>query len=161
MEGPLGRRVFPIGRRIAEKAAGVADDLRLDIAGEVCPRRGLVVHRVEYEVTLPASRAVDTRLAGILEPRGVLAGETNDEQVEPAVAVEIIREREKIIRVLVVHTQSALEALDDDFRAIGILALERLRCRIILVALIELRPLPPIRPGDDIVVAVAIEVGEG
>src|SRR5579871_6520295 len=106
MEFPRLLGMRPIRGGVAETTAGVANDVRLAIAIDIHKPRRLVVHGVEDLMPLPMAFAA----LGILEPRRIRAGKTVDHDVRPAVAVEIIDEREEIIRVGVVRAERTFEA---------------------------------------------------
>src|SRR6185503_20429751 len=82
---------------------------------------------------------VPFRATRVRVPRRGLAGETDEEHVDPAVAVEVAREGEEVVRV-----SARIEAL----RRID-LALRR-----------EVWAAVPVRPGDHVGESVAIEIGE-
>jgi hypothetical protein len=96
----------------------------------------------------------------IFVPGGDFTGETENQYVVPAVLVEIVGECEKVVRVGIVGAKGPFETLEGFFRAIGFLQFERLRGRIVFVALPKVRPLPPIGTGNDVQLAVVIEVAE-
>ena len=93
-------------------------------------------------------------------PGGDFAGETENQDVVPAVLIEIVSEREKVVRVGVVGAERAFETLDRFPCAVGLLQCERFRRRIVFVAFLVVRPLPPIGTGDDVRLAVVVEVAE-
>src|SRR5262249_53288746 len=79
------------------------------------------------------------RAARVLVPRRVLSGKTDDEQVEPSIAVEVGRERKEVRRVRLRIERLGLEDL---------------------VLLGEIRSAIPVRTRHDVLVSVAIEVAE-
>ena len=126
------------------------------VASDVRECGRFVVGDVEHDVLRPV--AVGT--LGILKPRGRFTRKADDQDVVPAVLVEIMSEREKIVRVFVFHSQRALETFDGLLGGVGRFAFEGLGGRIIFMPLCEIRSFIPIRAGDDVGLAVAIEVAE-
>src|ERR1035441_6279086 len=96
----------------------------------------------------------------VLEPGGFLPGKAIHQHVRPAVAVEVVSESEETIRIGVVHPQRALEARHRLFHAVGLLALEGGVGGIDFVPLLEIRPFIPVSAGDDIHLAVVIEIAD-
>ena len=154
MERPRLRRSSPIRLGIAVSTSGDADQLRLSVAGQVRKRRRLVVRRTEHLVPPP----VGPGAFRILEPRGGRAGKPDDEDVVPAVFVEVVGPGKKIVGVLVLLSECALKARHGDGRHRPELQLERRRGRIVLVALREVRALPPPWAGDDVLDAVVVQI---
>src|ERR1043166_2315531 len=154
---PRFRGITPIRRSVAERTARVGNNLRLAIARDVAPLRRFIVHHIEDLVPRPMLRAIARLLAfGILEPRSVRAGETVNQNVIPAVLVEVVGERKEIVRVSVVLPKRALKARHRDLRNLA--ELERLLPRIILMPHFEVRPFPPIRTRHHVHFPVVIEV---
>src|SRR6187401_2486337 len=69
-------------------------------------------------------------------------------------------ERKKVVGVFVVHSQSPLEALDGLLGAVVVFANEGRGGRVVFVPGGKVRSLPPVGTGDDVVVAVAVQIGE-
>jgi hypothetical protein len=113
----------------------IANELGLVVACEIRECGRFAVDDIENEMTLPVARLA----LRIVVPPGLLAGEANNYDVVPAILVHIIHEREKIVR----------EAL----RVIGL-------GFVILPAIGERRPGVPIRAGNKVHYAVAIEVAK-
>lgn len=114
------------------------------MSANVGERGRLVVDLRQDEVPLPGGSLVGTlargrRAAGVLEPRGVVARKAVDEDVVPAVGVEVVGEREEVVGVA-----EGVEGLG----------------RVVLVPLLELRAREPERPGDDVGRAILVEVAD-
>ena len=155
-EHPLGRDIFPVGFRVAEVALVIADDLRLSVAINVRERRRLVVHLVEDLMPRPVLLLA---LWIEIKKRG-RARQAKREHVVPTIAIEVVHEREEVVRrVGVLAAEHALEAGELDIRAV-LLGLRRARGGINLVALGEVRPFPPIRPRNGVGLPVVVEVAE-
>src|SRR5688572_25216085 len=101
MEGPQLRGITPIRLGIAVSASGNADQLRLSVAGHVGKRRRLVVRRPEHLMAPP----VAANAFRILEPRRGGARKSDDEDVVPAVVIEVAGPRKEIVGVLVLVTE--------------------------------------------------------
>src|SRR5207244_8816732 len=97
---------------------------------------------------------------GIFIPGGDVAGKSDDQNVVPTVLVEIVGEGEKVVRVSVVRAQRAFEALNGLLAAVGLLLFKSLCCRVIFVAVLEVRPFVPIGTRNDVHPAVVIEIAE-
>ena len=155
-EDPLGGDVLPVGFGVAEVALVVADNLRLPVAIKVRERRRLVVHLVEDLMPRPVlllALRIEVKKCG-------RAGQAVGEHVIPAIAVEVVDEREEVVpRVGILAAHRALEAGELHIRAV-LLRLGRARGGINLVALREGRPFPPVRPGDGVGLPVLVEVAE-
>src|SRR5256885_13947715 len=93
-------------------------------------------------------------LPGILEPGSVRAGKAINQNVIPAVLVEVVSESEKVVRIGVIFAERALESRDGLFGSVLLLEFERFGGRVILMAHFEVGPLPPIRTGDDVHLAI-------
>ena len=155
-EDPLRCDVLPVGFGVAEVALVVADNLRLPVAIKVRERRRLVVHLVEDLMPRPVLLLA---LRVEVEKRG-RAGQAVGEHVIPAIAVEVVDEREEVVpRVGILAAHRALEAGELHVRAV-LLRLGRARGGVKLMALREGRPFPPVRPGDGVGLPVLVEVAE-
>src|SRR5439155_5279661 len=141
---------------VAVGSFGTANNLRFAVPGEVGESRRFVVRHVEDDVLLPMAVAA----LGILVPSGNFTGKPEDENVVPAVLVEIVGEGEEIVGVSVIAAECAFEALDGLLLAVGVLLLESLCGGIIFVAYLEVRPFIPVGAGDDVHFAVVIEIAE-
>ncbi len=107
-------------------------------------------------MALPVTRAV----LGVFEPADFLAGEAVNQHVCPAVSVEVVGEGEEAIRVGVVDAERAFEAGDGFFDAVGFLEFEAGVGGVDFAALLEVRPFVPVGAGNDIHLAVAVEVAD-
>ena len=96
-------------------------------------------------------------LAGILKPPRVLARESQDQDVGPAVAVEITRMREEVGTVFVLVAQSALVATEGHIHPVA-LALGNLVRRCVLVTHLEGRALIPERTRDHVGHTIPVDV---
>ena len=105
---------------------------------------------------------------GILIPIRRRARETENQNVIPAIAVEVVGEREEIIRVGVLLAETAVKARHRHFRHRPELQLERrgatgrlaLIRHVIFVTLLEVRSLEPEWPGHHVHLTVLVEVPE-
>src|SRR6266542_81652 len=156
MELPGAGGVAPIRFGVAVSALGAADNLRFTVAGEVGERRRFVVGHIENDVLLPMTFAA----LRVLIPGGDITGETENQNVVPAVLVEIAGEGKKVVRISVVAAERPFKAVDGLLSALGVLFLEGLRRRIIFVAFLEVRPFIPERARNDVPFAVVVEVAE-
>src|SRR3954471_9963588 len=102
-------------------------------------------------------RPVRVGALGVLEPRRVGAGEADDQDVVPAILVEVDGPREEVVGVLILRSEKAFEP---GYRC-SRLRLERCRCRIVLVTRAEPRTFPPVRTRDDVLGAVVVEIAGG
>src|SRR5690606_20997630 len=136
-EGPGAGRIAPVRLNVAVPATVNADDLGPTISGEVEPGGRLIVDTLEDKMPLPVPL---TRLPGIAVPGRLLTREADDEDVVPAVVVEVVDVGEEIVRV--------------PFR------IERLR-GIVLVPLGELGTGVPVRTGHDIHHPIPVEIPVG
>ena len=136
MECPLLSRIAPIRGHVTEPVPGLTDELGFPIPSQIKKSRRLIVHDVEHTV----SRPVAGLLAGIAKPGGIFAGETHDQDILPAVPIEVVDEGKEVVGVLA-HVERVW--------------------RIDLVAPVEPGALVPVGPGDHIQVAVPVEIAEG
>src|SRR5690606_38174195 len=139
---------------VAEMPSGVADDLRSAVAVDVEESRRLVVDGAEDEMPRPVLAC----RARVLVPRRGLPWQTDHQDVEPAVAVEVAREGKKVVGVLVGDTERALEARNRGDRPVLAPALEERRGGIELVPIGELGARVPERARHDVHLAVTIDV---
>src|ERR1051325_5156427 len=98
--------------------------------------------------------------ARIFIPGRFFAGEAVGENIGPAIAIEVVGERKKIVGVRVVRAIGAFEAWKDFFGAVGFFAFESGVGRINFVAVRETRALVPIRARDNVVNSVAVEIAK-
>src|SRR5207244_2128516 len=98
----------PVRLRVADEAAAHAKQFRLSVARDVHKHRRLIVRGSEDRVPLPGL----VLALGILEPERLCAGETDDYVVRPAVAVDVVRVADEIVRVSVFPAEESLEAGD-------------------------------------------------
>ena len=82
------------------------------------------------------------------------------EDVGPTVVIEIVGEGEKVVGVGVVGAVSAFETGEGFFGAIAFLAFESRIGGIDFVTICEGRSFVPIRPGDDVVNTIVIEIAK-
>src|SRR5262245_13018496 len=121
MERPRLCRIGRIEIGITVLAFRDAHEFRLAVAGEIGKRRRFVVGVLEDLVTGP----VAVLALRILEPGGVLPRKADDQDVLPAVLVEVERPGKEIVRVLVLLAEKTLEARYGDGRHRSQLQLER------------------------------------
>src|SRR3954462_2872885 len=103
-------------------------------------------------VSVPAFR--------ILVPGGVLAWKSNDQNVVPPVAIEVMAPGEEVLRVLILPSQGALKSGHTDFGHRPQREFEGLSRGRVLVALCKVRALPPVRSGHDIRLPVMVQISE-
>src|SRR5262245_59618305 len=106
MKLPWTLRRAPDRGGIAILTFGDANELGFAVAGQVGKGGRFVIRLIETLVSLPMAFSA----FGIFEPRSVLAGKADDQNVVPAILVEVISPGEKIIRVGVLGAERALEA---------------------------------------------------
>lgn len=133
MERPEIVRPLRVPRGIAQLPGYAIDQFRLAVAVYVGPSGRFVAAVVNGKVFLPGP-ALGT---GVLVPKSVFAGESHLEHVQPAITVEIAREREEVVRVAVRIDRFGLV----DF-----------------VPHLEVGPLEPPGSGDDVYFAVVVEI---
>src|SRR4029450_13873319 len=90
----------------------------------------------------------------------ILPRKSDDEDVLPTVLVEVDRPGEEIVRVLVLLAEKSLEPWAVPPCRRPELQLERGGCRVVLVPLLEVGPLPPPGPRDDVVDTVVVQVAK-
>src|SRR5262245_15508991 len=125
MEGPWLGGITPIRSGVAGEAVGHANDLWLAVAGQVRKGGRLVVHDIENFVARPVCIIAGSFLSRVLVPRRVLSRKAEDQNVVPAVLVEVIAEGEKVVGISVVLAERTLETFDSYFGAVWQLLLER------------------------------------
>src|SRR6266850_5604398 len=99
MELPWQTRIFPIGSRISHEASRAAEDIRPPIPIDIHEVGRFIIHYIQNEMPLPMSLAAFR----IFIPGCVLAWKSIDENVVPAIAVEIIGEDDKCFGIGIVH----------------------------------------------------------
>ena len=133
---PALLRVLPVDGRVAEAILELADQFGSAVAVQVREGRRFVVDAVEHDVGGPAPLFA----ARVLVPRRLLAREADHQHVVPAVGIEVVHEGEEVVRVVGCRER---------------------RWRIQLARARELGTRIPERAGDDVHVAVAVEVAVG
>jgi hypothetical protein len=140
MEGPRPARRPAVGHRPPEAPFALEDEHLAPVAEEVGERRRLVVDRRMDDEALPG-RVVLLRIGErVAVPVRLLPREADLEEVGPAVAVDVGGPEEEAVRVPV--------------RIEGVRLAD-------LVHRLEVGRLVPQRAGDHVLVAVAVEIGEG
>ena len=159
MELRLAERVLPVDLRVAELAAvaalvvlrvldgiaGVAEELRLAVAVDVDELRGFTVGDVEDVMNGPGAGFA----LRVLVDEGGVTGETEDQDVLPAVGVEVVGVGDEVVGV----PRGAVEG-----RLVRALLVRRLDR--VADALLEIRALPDVPTGSDVDMAVMVEVGD-
>ena len=153
---PNLRRVGGIGLGIAEESLGIAHQFRQSVAVDVFELRRFVVHHIKRQVPGPVAGLSPW----VLEPESIFAGHADDEDVRPAVAVEVGGPGEEIVGVGVVRAERAFVSGNRRLAAVGLLALEGLGGWPVFRAHLEIGTRPPVGPIDDIVDAIVVEVAE-
>ena len=134
-------------------AALESKPLRLAVAGDILPPRRFAGGHLKNDIGLPEAGLV----LRVLVPNGFLAGPAEDEDVFPAIGVEVVGVGEEIICVTVLAAEFAGEAGDFDFFAV-LRQLEGFGVTIYCVAFFKARPGVPIGADDDIGFAVLIKL---
>src|SRR2546421_11966662 len=101
-------------------AAGTADNLRFAVPGDIRKSGGLVIEHIKNYVPLPMAFTG----FGVFVPGGFFAGEAIDDNVGPAILIEVVGEEEEAVGVGIVHTQAAFEARNGFFGAVGFFSFE-------------------------------------
>ena len=136
-KGPFLGRLLPVRCEPAKLAPGAAHDLRFAIACDVGEDGRFVVHHISDDVHGPGLVVMG---AGVQVHARLFAGETEDEDVVLLVRVEVLDVGEEVVRV-------AIDA-ENLWLVVGVLLFKR-------------GPLPPERTGDDVWLAIAIDVTDG
>src|SRR5207247_289787 len=103
--------IGPIRFGVAVESFRAADNLRFAVARQVSEGRRFVVGYVQDIVANPMALLT----LWIFVPRRFLARKTHDQDVRPAILVEIVSEREEIVGVGVLLAESAFETRNLDF----------------------------------------------
>src|ERR1051325_785342 len=154
MELPNVGRLIPIRLRVTEEAGRIANEFGPSVTGQVGESWRFVVGDAKRNMSHPMAPT----LLWIFIPRSVFARKTNDKNVRPTIAIEIIREGEKVFRVGIVDTQSPFETRKRLFDAVCAFAFEGLVGCSVFVSSVVVRPLIPIRAANDVTIAVTIKV---
>src|SRR5207248_293549 len=141
---------------VAVSAFRGADDFWFSIAGKIGKRRRLIIGYIEDDMLFPVSVAA----LGIFIPGRLFAWKADDQDIVPAVFIEIVSEREEIIGILIFGSKRAFKAFDALFRPVRFFANESLSCRINLVTLLKSGPFIPIWSRHDVRFAVVIEIAK-
>src|ERR1700722_6427155 len=156
VENPFLLRMPGIRSGITQIIAGNANQHRLPVSQEIAENGRFVVRRVNNRMTLPKALLV----LRVLVPKRLLTGEPDDDDVRPAVAVDVRGKGEEILRVSIVDTKPALESGDCGHFPPLVGGAEGLLGRAVGVAGFEIRPFIPERAGDDVHVAIVVEISE-
>src|SRR5260370_15974297 len=97
---------------------------------------------------------------GVFIPSRLLAWEPIDQNIHPAIAIEVIDKTEEVVRVHIVGPQSAFEACYVFFGAVGFLASKCGIGGIKLVAFLELGALIPVRTANNVHLPVVVEIAK-
>src|ERR1043165_1669580 len=97
---------------------------------------------------------------GVFVPGGVLAGKAVNENIIPAVFVEIEGKGEKVVRVSVVAAQCAFKTGDGLFGPICLFNFKFLIRGVVLMADLKIRAFPPVGAGDHVLFSIMIEISE-
>src|SRR5580765_7591732 len=133
MKFPGSARVFPIGFGVAQIAARAANDLGFAVPSDIGEAGRFVVENVEDNMALPVAFAP----FGVFVPGGFFARKAVNENVGPAILVEVVRKEEKAVGISIVHAEAAFEAGNGFFGAIGFFVFEGSVGRAELVTLFE------------------------
>ena len=156
MPFPRFGRLTPIWLGVAVRTFGTAHDLGLTVARNVRKRGRFVVGYVQHIVACPVAFFA----LRILVPRRFLARKTENENIRPAITVEVVGEGKKIVRVGVLLSERAFEARNLDFAPVIFLELKLFCCGVVLVTFPEVRPFPPVWTRDNIHFAIVIEIAK-
>ena len=96
----------------------------------------------------------------IFVPGGILTWKTEHENVRPAIAVEIVGERQKVFRIGIIDSQSAFVPRNAFFGAVRLLSFEGRIGGRVFVRPLKLGTFEPEWAIDKIHFSVVIEVGE-
>ena len=153
---PHFRRLLPIHGGIAVGSLGDADELRFSIARDVGEGWRFIIGLHEDKVPRPGR----IRPLGILTPFGRPSGKSNEEHILESITVEVVRKREKIIRIGIILSQSTFKARHRNLSQFTKSQLKGGRRRINLMPFPKIRPLPPPRPRDNICLPVIVKISK-
>ena len=159
MELRLAEGILPIDLRVAELAAmaalvvlrilhgvaRVAEQLRFTVAVHVDELRRFAVGDIEDVMDRPGAGLA----LGVLVDEGRVAGEAEDQDVRPAVSVEVVGVGDEVVGIARGAVEGRL------VRALVVRWLDGVG-----EALLEVRALPDVPAGGDVDVAVVVEVGD-
>ena len=131
--------------RVLDGVARVAEELRLAVAVDVDELGGFAVGDVEDVMNGPRAGFA----LRVLVDEGGVAWEAEDQDVRPAVGVEVVGVGDEVVRV----ARGAVEG-----RLVRALLVRRLDG--VADALLEVGTLPDVPTGGDVDVAVMVEVGD-
>src|SRR2546423_4585656 len=98
MKCPRLSRIAPVSLRVSQIAARIENDLRFAVAGQIAPGGRFVVDNIEDFMTHPMFSAVVGHLAlRVFVPGSVFSGKTVDQDISPAVLVEVVGEGEEVV----------------------------------------------------------------
>src|SRR6266568_7755242 len=156
MELPRRPWVLPVRLCIPTVAARATNHLRFAVPGHICKAGRLVIKFTEDDMALPMSVAA----FGVFIPSRLLAWEPIDQNIHPAIAVEVIDKTEEVVRVHIVGPKSAFEARYGFFDAVGFLASKSGIGGIKLVAFLELGAFIPVGTANNVHLSVAVEIAK-
>src|SRR3954452_24075448 len=96
----------------------------------------------------------------IFKPPRLFSWKSQDHNVGPPVVIDVVSVREEIVTVSILRPEPAFETAKRFLRAIQLVDSEGFSRRSVFVAHLEIRPFIPIRPRDNVVFTVVIEVTE-
>ena len=131
--------------RVLDGVAGVAEELRLAVAVDVDELGGFAVGDVEDVMNGPRAGFA----LRVLVDEGGVAWEAEDQDVRPAVGVEVVGVGDEVVGIARGAVEGRL------VRALLVRRLDR-----VADALLEVGPFPDVPTGGDVDVAVMVEVGD-
>ena len=149
-----GCGVLNIRRGVPIVPLAGADNFRMTVASDVHPAGGLVVGDIQRDMALPMG---GDAFAWVLEPPGILARETQDQNVGPTVAVDVGRMSEEIGTVFVLIAQPAFVTAEGHLGPVS-LALGNVVGRSVFVAHLEGGAFIPEWAGDHIGHTVPVNI---
>src|SRR2546423_5094620 len=109
MKGPGRAWILPIRLAIANMPARTTENLRLTIPSSIGESRRFIIDDVKNVMALPVTfSAFGIFVPGSIQPRKAI-----NQNIRPAISVEVIRERQKVIRVGIVDPQTTFKARHD------------------------------------------------
>src|SRR5262245_13291711 len=121
--------------RVTQLACRGANELRYSVARHVSKRRRLVIRHGHNYISRPRPGLA----LWISKPPRLLTRETDDDDVRPSIAIHVMRERKKVLRV-----SSDVERL----------------CFVVLMPVGKLRTRIPIRSRNNVHHAVVVEIAK-